>query len=64
LLKVVEELRKKTTARTVMFLVQIEAHRLGREPTNKKANIQTDKAFSGKVVPTKWHEKTDRTIFT
>ena len=30
----------------------------------EEANIQADKAISGKDVPTKWHERTNRAVFT
>jgi len=33
-----------------MFLVKVKAHR--GEPANEEANIQADKAISGKDVPT------------
>jgi len=33
----------------------VKAHR--GEPANEEANIQTDKAISGKDVPTEWHDR-------
>ena len=49
LLEAIEELRKRTTAGAATFLVKVKAHR--GEPKNEKADIQADKAISGKVVP-------------
>ena len=34
------------------------------EPTNEEADIQADKAISGKDVPTEWHDRTNRAVFT
>jgi len=62
LLEAVEELRKRTTAGAATFLVKVKAHR--GEPTNKEADIQADKAISGKDVPTEWHNRTNRAVFT
>ena len=45
-----------------MFLVKVKAHR--GEPKNEKADIQADKAISGKDVPTEWHDRTNRAVFT
>jgi len=56
----IEELRKRTTAGAATFLVKVKAHR--GEPANKKADIQADKAISGKDVPTEWHD--NRAEFT
>jgi len=54
LLEAIEELRKRRSAGTATFLVKVKAHR--GEPTNKEADIQADKATSGKDVPAEWHE--------
>jgi len=62
LLEAIEQLRKRTTAGAATFLVKAKAHR--REPAIKEANIQADKAISGKDVPTEWHDKTNRSVFT
>ena len=56
----IEELRKRTTAGAATFLVKVKAHR--GEPANEEANIQADKAISGKDVPTEWHFRTNRVI--
>ena len=61
LLEAIEELRKRTTAGAATFLVNVKAH--GGEPA-KETNIQADKAISGKDVPTKWHDRTNRAVFT
>ena len=55
----IEELRlgKTTTAGAATFLVKVKAHR--REPANEEADIQADKAISGKDVPTERHDKTN-----
>ena len=53
LLEAIEELRKRTTA----FLVKVKAHR--KKPANEEADIQADKASSGKDVPTDWHDRTN-----
>jgi len=34
------------------------------EPTNEEADIQADKAMSSKDVPTEWHDRTNRAVFT
>jgi len=34
----------------------VKAHR--GEPANEEADIQADKAISGKDVPTEWHDNT------
>jgi len=41
---------KKKTAGAVTFLFKVKAHR--GQPANEEANIQGDKAISGKDVPT------------
>jgi len=51
----IEELRKRTTAGAVNFLVQAKAYR--GEPANEEADIQADKAMSSEDVPTEWHEE-------
>ena len=55
LLEAIEELRKRTTAGAATFLVKAKAHR--REPANEEADIQADKAISGKDVPTERHRQ-------
>jgi len=62
LLEAIEELRKRTTARAVTFLVKVKAHR--GEPANGETDIQADKAIAGKDVPTEWHDRTNRAVFT
>jgi len=62
LLDAIEELRKGTTAGSVTFLVKAKAHR--GEPANEEADIQADKAMSGKDVPTEWHNRTNQAVFT
>ena len=54
-LEVIEELRMRTTAGAATFLVKVKAHR--GEPANEEADIQADKANSGKDVPTEWHDR-------
>jgi len=49
LLEAIEELRTRTTAGAATFLVKAKAHR--GEPTKKDADIQADKAISGKMFP-------------
>jgi len=61
LLEAIEELRKRTTAGAVTFLVKAKAHR--GEPANEEANIQADKTISGRDVPTEWHDRTNRAVF-
>jgi len=61
LLEAIEELRKTTTAGAVTFLVKVKAHR--GNPANEEADIQADKAISGKDVSTEWHDRTNRTVF-
>ena len=41
---------------------QVKAHRGG--PANEEADIQADKAISGKDVPTECHDRTNRAVFT
>jgi len=62
LLEASEELRKRTTAGTAMLLVKVKAHR--GEPANEEADIQADKAISGKDIPTEWHDRTNQAVFT
>ena len=62
LLEAIEELRKRTTAGAATFLVKVKAHR--GETANEEADIQADKVISGKDVPTEWHDRTNRTVFT
>ena len=62
LLGAIEELRKRTTAGAATFLVKVQA--LQGEPANEEADIQADKAVSGKDVPTERHDRSDRAIFT
>jgi len=40
-----------------MFLGKVNAHR--GESTNEEADIQADKAISGKDVPVKWLDRTN-----
>ena len=61
LLEAIEVLRKRTTAGAATFLVKVKAHR--GEPANEEADIQADKAISGKDVPTEWHDRTNRAVF-
>jgi len=62
LLEAIEELRKTTAAGAAMVLVKVKAHR--GEPADEEADIQADKAISGKDVPTEWHNRTNRAVFT
>ena len=61
LLEAIRELRKTTTAGAATFLVKVKAHQ--EEPANEEADIQANKAI-GKDVPTEWHDRTNRAIFT
>ena len=63
LLEAIEELRKRTTAGAATFLVKVtrKAHR--GEPANEEADIQADKAISGKDMPTEWNNKTNPAVF-
>jgi len=54
----IDELRQRTTAGAAMFRVKVKAHR--GEPANEEADIQTDK----EDVPTEWHDRTNREVFT
>ena len=56
----IEELRKRTTAGAATFLVKVKGHR--GEPANEEADIQADKAISGKDVPTEWHDRTNQAV--
>ena len=62
LMEAIEELRKRTTAGAATCVVKVKAHR--GEPANGKADIQADKAIAGKNVPTEWHDRTNRPVFT
>jgi len=62
-LEAIEELRKRTTAGAATFLILFEKAHQG-EPANKEAGIQADKAVPGKDVPTEWHDRTNRAVFT
>jgi len=62
LLEAIKELRKRTTAGATTFLVKVKAHQ--EEPANEEAVIQAHKAISGKGVPTEWHDRTNRAVFT
>ena len=62
LLEAIEELRTRTTAGAATLLVKVKAHR--GEPANEEGDIQADKAISGKDVPTGWHDRTNRAVFT
>ena len=62
LLETTEELQNRITAGAATFLVKVKAHR--GEPANEEADIQADKAISGKDVPTEWHVRTNRSVFT
>jgi len=54
--------RTRTTAGAATFLVKVKVHR--GEPANEEADIQADKAISGEDVATKWHNRTNRGVFT
>ena len=58
----IEEFRRRTTAGAAAFLVKVKAHR--GEPANEEVNIQADKAILGKDVPTEWHDRNNRAVFT
>jgi len=62
LLEAIEEIRKRKTAGAATFLVKVKAHQ--GEPANVEADIQADKAISDKNVPTEWHDRTNRAVFT
>ena len=40
----------------------VKVHR--GEPANKETDIQAGKTFSSKDVPTEWHDRTNRAVFT
>jgi len=54
--------QQRKVGRETTFLVKVKAHR--GEPANEEANIQADKAISGKDIPTEWHDRTNRAVFT
>jgi len=58
LLEAIEELRKRTTAGAATFLVN------RGEPAHEEADIQAEKAISGKDVSTEWHNRINRAVFT
>jgi len=62
LLEAIEELRGKKTSGAATFLFKVKVHRA--EPANEEADIQADKAISGKDVPTEWHNRTRQTVLT
>jgi len=62
LLEAIEELRKRTIAGAATFLVKVKGHQ--GEPANEEADIQADKAISSKDIPTEWHDRTNRAVFT
>jgi len=62
LLQAIKELQKRTTVGAATFLAKVQAHR--EELANEQANIQANKAISYKDVPTKWHDRTNRAVFT
>jgi len=64
LLEAIKEIRERTTAGAATFLVKVKVHRGDSEPANEEANIQADKAISGKEVPMEWHDRTKRAVFT
>jgi len=57
LLEAIEELQKRTTVGAATFLVKLKAHR--GEPAKEEADIQTEKAISGKDDRTEWHDRTN-----
>ena len=61
-MEAVEELQKITTAEAATFLVKVKAYR--GAPANEEADIQAGKAISDKDVPTEWHDRTNRAVFT
>jgi len=61
-LEAIEELPKRTTAGAAKFVVKVKAYR--GEPANEEADIQADKAISGKEVSTEWQDRTNRAVFT
>ena len=62
LLEAIEEIRKRTTTGAATFLVKVKAHQ--EEPADEEADIQVNKAISSKDVPTEWHDRTHRAVFT
>jgi len=40
----------------------VKAHQ--GDPANAEANIQADKAISGKDITTEWHDRTNRAVST
>jgi len=62
LLEAIEELRKRTTAGAVTFLVKVKAHR--GEPVNEEANIQADKAISRQKSSHGMARQDNRAVFT
>ena len=58
----IEELQKRTTAGEATFLDNVKAHR--GEPADEVADIKVDKAISSNDVPTEWHNRTNRAVFT
>jgi len=53
---------KKNNTGGATFLVKVKVDR--GEPANEEANIQADRAISGKDVPPEWHDRTNRTVIT
>ena len=60
--KEIEELRQRTTARAVTFLVKVKAHR--GKLAYEEADIQADKAIWSKNITMEWHIRTDQAVFT
>jgi ribonuclease HI len=60
--KAIEELQKRTTAAEVTFLVKVKAH--CEEHANEEADIEADKAISGKSVSTRWPDRRNQVICT
>ena len=58
----IEELRQRTTARAVTFLVKVNAHR--GKLAYEEADIQADKAILSKNIPMEWHNRTNQAVFT
>ena len=56
------KLQYRTTAGTATFLVIVKAHR--GEPANEKARVEADKAILSRYVFMKWHDRTNRAVFT
>jgi len=53
---------KKNNSRSIDVSCQGES--ASRRTCNEEADIQADKAVSGKDVPTEWHDRTNRAVFT